>query len=111
MFSSRSGDPGIAHGLDPSRLNPRDRDHPVRVALLLAHWAWSLAISAQARFTRSAVAEGGWRRASEVAGFGVLSLVFWAIVLPVAIKYVVFVMRADNEGEGGRWRSCLSLSR
>ena len=33
--------------------------------------------------------------------FGVLSLVFWAIVLVVAIKYVVFVMRADNDGEGG----------
>ena len=32
---------------------------------------------------------------------GVLSLVVWAIVLIVAVKYVVFVMRADNEGEGG----------
>lgn len=32
---------------------------------------------------------------------GVLSLVFWAITLVVAIKYVVFVMRADNQGEGG----------
>jgi KUP system potassium uptake protein len=38
---------------------------------------------------------------SEAAVFVVLSLVFWAIVLVVAIKYVVFVMRADNEGEGG----------
>ena len=33
--------------------------------------------------------------------FGVLSLVFWAVVLVVALKYVVFVMRADNHGEGG----------
>ena len=32
---------------------------------------------------------------------GVLSLVFWAVVLVVAVKYVVFVMRADNQGEGG----------
>ncbi len=32
---------------------------------------------------------------------GVLSLVFWAVVLIVAIKYVVVVMRADNQGEGG----------
>jgi hypothetical protein len=31
----------------------------------------------------------------------VLSLVFWAITLVVAIKYVVVVMRADNQGEGG----------
>jgi KUP system potassium uptake protein len=33
--------------------------------------------------------------------FGVLSLVFWALTLVVSIKYLAFVMRADNEGEGG----------
>ncbi len=32
---------------------------------------------------------------------GVLSLVFWAITLVVMIKYVSFVLRADNKGEGG----------
>ncbi len=32
---------------------------------------------------------------------GVLSLLFWAITIVVALKYVVFVMRADNHGEGG----------
>ncbi len=32
---------------------------------------------------------------------GVVSLIFWAIILIVAIKYVTVVMRADNEGEGG----------
>jgi KUP system potassium uptake protein len=32
---------------------------------------------------------------------GVLSLFFWALVLVVSIKYVVFLMRADNHGEGG----------
>jgi KUP system potassium uptake protein len=33
--------------------------------------------------------------------FGVLSLVFWAMTVSVAIKYLVFVLRADNNGEGG----------
>jgi KUP system potassium uptake protein len=33
--------------------------------------------------------------------YGVLSLVFWSLVITVSIKYVLFVMRADNEGEGG----------
>ncbi|MBS0382835.1 MAG: potassium transporter Kup [Proteobacteria bacterium] len=33
--------------------------------------------------------------------FGVLSLVFWALVIVVCLKYVIFVMRADNKGEGG----------
>jgi KUP system potassium uptake protein len=32
---------------------------------------------------------------------GLLSLVFWSLVVVVTIKYLVFVMRADNEGEGG----------
>src|SRR5260363_438651 len=33
--------------------------------------------------------------------FGVLSLLCWAIVMVVAVKYVWFIMRADNHGEGG----------
>jgi KUP system potassium uptake protein len=32
---------------------------------------------------------------------GLLSLVFWALVLVISVKYVLFVMRADNHGEGG----------
>jgi KUP system potassium uptake protein len=32
---------------------------------------------------------------------GVLSLVFWALVIVVTLKYVSIIMRADNEGEGG----------
>jgi KUP system potassium uptake protein len=33
--------------------------------------------------------------------YGVISLVFWAITIIVSVKYVTFIMRADNEGEGG----------
>jgi KUP system potassium uptake protein len=32
---------------------------------------------------------------------GVLSLVFWTLTLVVSVKYVTFIMRADNHGEGG----------
>ncbi|HUH30840.1 MAG TPA: potassium transporter Kup [Rhodanobacter sp.] len=35
------------------------------------------------------------------AVLGVLSLVFWALIIVVSLKYVTFVMRADNKGEGG----------
>jgi KUP system potassium uptake protein len=38
---------------------------------------------------------------SVVNVYGVLSLVFWSIVLVVALKYLVFILRADNRGEGG----------
>jgi KUP system potassium uptake protein len=38
---------------------------------------------------------------SATQAIGLLSLVVWAIILTVSIKYCVFVMRADNNGEGG----------
>ncbi|MBS0470206.1 MAG: potassium transporter Kup [Proteobacteria bacterium] len=35
------------------------------------------------------------------AVFGALSLIFWALIIIVTLKYVVLIMRADNNGEGG----------
>jgi len=35
------------------------------------------------------------------AVFGFLSLIFWLLIFVVSIKYLTFVMRADNAGEGG----------
>lgn len=32
---------------------------------------------------------------------GVLSLIFWALVLIISVKYLLFILRADNRGEGG----------
>jgi KUP system potassium uptake protein len=32
---------------------------------------------------------------------GVLSLIFWSLIIVISVKYLVFVMRADNKGEGG----------
>ena len=33
--------------------------------------------------------------------FGVLSLIFWSMMIIVTLKYVTIIMRADNKGEGG----------
>ncbi len=38
---------------------------------------------------------------TEARVYGVLSLIFWALTIIVTIKYVTFIMHADNEGEGG----------
>jgi KUP system potassium uptake protein len=38
---------------------------------------------------------------NEANVLGVLSLIFWSLTLIVSIKYVAFVLRADNQGEGG----------
>src|SRR4051794_13209710 len=40
-------------------------------------------------------------KATEGDVYGVISLVFWAITIIVSVKYVTFIMRADNDGEGG----------
>jgi len=33
--------------------------------------------------------------------YGVLSLVFWSLIIVITIKYIMFILRADNHGEGG----------
>ena len=39
--------------------------------------------------------------ATEINVYGVLSLILWSLISVVSLKYIVFVMRADNRGEGG----------
>ena len=43
--------------------------------------------------------------------FGVLSLVFWTLMMVVTVKYVLIAMRADNKGEGGSFALLALLSR
>ena len=50
---------------------------------------------------REAFGHAGGLRLSEPAVLGVLSLVFWSLILVVTVKYVVLILRADNRGEGG----------
>jgi KUP system potassium uptake protein len=38
---------------------------------------------------------------SEASVLGILSLMFWSLILIVTVKYVVLMLRADNNGEGG----------
>ena len=45
--------------------------------------------------------DGGRVHPSPVDVYGVVSLIFWSITLIVCVKYVLFVLRADNDGEGG----------
>jgi KUP system potassium uptake protein len=43
----------------------------------------------------------GGTKASVDDLFGILSLMFWSLVMVVTVKYLTFVMRADHDGEGG----------
>ena len=52
-------------------------------------------------YTLPAIIEGVGGRFSPEIGLGILSLIFWALVITVSVKYCLFVMHADNHGEGG----------
>jgi KUP system potassium uptake protein len=50
---------------------------------------------------REALAHSRSGGTAEIAVLGVVSLITWALILIVTIKYVIFLLRADNKGEGG----------
>ncbi len=52
-------------------------------------------------FREAVRAASGGSPANSDAVFGVLSLIFWALILIVTLKYVIVLLRADNKGEGG----------
>ncbi len=70
-----------------------------------ARSASSMAISAQARSMRCAnrcsPRVGRMPRPAKPPFFGILSLIIWALILVVTVKYVLILLRADNNGEGG----------
>ncbi len=45
--------------------------------------------------------DGGKVRPNAVDVYGIVSLIFWSITVIVSVKYVLFILRADNDGEGG----------
>ena len=82
-FSFRDGSLAFGHRFDRRRLR-RHRNEP------------------DLRLPRSRPRRQRPRRpASEAAVFGVLSLIFWSLILVVTVKYVLILIRADNNGEGG----------
>ncbi len=52
-------------------------------------------------YTMRAILIGGRDNFSELLIYGSLSCIFWTLTLSTTIKYVIIVLRADNNGEGG----------
>jgi KUP system potassium uptake protein len=52
-------------------------------------------------YTFRAIAQVTGGKLDAEAALGGLSLVFWALIVSISVKYCLFVMRADNHGEGG----------
>ncbi len=83
-----------------SRLVDAEEARPARAAVVgaLGVVYGDIGTSPLYAFQQSLDAAGSSRPA---AVLGVLSLIFWALALSVTLKYVIVMMRADNEGEGG----------
>ena len=82
--------------------SPAASNHPVRAALLLGALGivfGDIGTSPIYAFRESLRAASG--ESLEATVLGVLSMLIWAVLFIVSLKYVIFVMRADNEGEGG----------
>lgn len=86
--------------------NPRDDDRPhgsikaltlAALGIVFGDIGTSPLYSLQTTFSadHNAVA------ATPSHAYGIVSLVFWTITLIVTVKYVAFILRADNDGEGG----------
>jgi len=52
-------------------------------------------------YTLQTVVEDAGGKVDAAAALGILSLIFWALIITISVKYCLFVMRADNHGEGG----------
>jgi KUP system potassium uptake protein len=52
-------------------------------------------------YTLQTVIQATGGRFTLASALGILSLIIWTLIITVSIKYCVFVMRADNHGEGG----------
>jgi KUP system potassium uptake protein len=50
---------------------------------------------------RQSVLATGGEMPMQGAVLGAISLIFWSLIIVVTMKYVIFVLRADNKGEGG----------
>src|SRR5262249_45288758 len=49
--------------------------------------------------TAKAASSGG--QVPPEAVLGIVSLIFWSLIVVISIKYAILIMRADNHGEGG----------
>ncbi|PPQ27359.1 potassium transporter Kup [Rhodopila globiformis] len=84
----------------PPQTSPADR--PVTVAGGLAALGIVYGdLGTSPLYTYQTIVGSVGGRPSAADALGLLSLVVWALIITVSIKYSIFVMRADNHGEGG----------
>jgi KUP system potassium uptake protein len=104
MSSASSSNAAPAAPADGSAATPREGAHGKRLPLLvlgaLGVVYGDIGTSPIYAFRSGIAALGGGAPMAEDV-LGLLSLIAWSLTLVVSVKYVIFVMRADNDGEGG----------
>jgi KUP system potassium uptake protein len=110
MSATRARPPlcgGVGHGREqPQRPKARPASRPRGTgargwAALAALGVVCGDLGTSPLYTLQAVVQAMGGRFTPEAALGILSLIFWTLIVTVSGKYCLFVMRADNRGEGG----------
>src|SRR5262249_47669271 len=96
----------MSHGANQSTASARTHDDapPGLLALALGSVGvvyGDIGTSPLYAFPEAAIAASGDQIVSRSVVLGVLSLIVWALIMTVTLKYVLILLRADNNGEGG----------
>ncbi len=91
---------------DPARLNSTNASHAgasraLRGASLAALGIVFGDLGTSPLYTLQTVVEATGGKFSVESALGILSLLFWTLIVTISVKYCALVMRADNHGEGG----------
>src|SRR3982074_3556732 len=82
----------------------RDAPHPAqpgRFAMLSALGVVFGDLGTSPLYTLQTVVQAAGGQFTPHSALGILSLIVWTLIVTISIKYCLFVMRADNHGEGG----------
>src|ERR1700676_2873566 len=85
----------------PSGLESRHAVPPGRWAMFGALGVVFGDLGTSPLYTLQTVVQATGGHFTSQSALGVLSLIVWTLIITISIKYCLFVMRADNHGEGG----------
>jgi KUP system potassium uptake protein len=83
-----------------TRPDPLD-SQPLRLAMLAALGVVFGDLGTSPLYTLQTVVQAMDGQVTPAGALGTLSLIVWTLIITISIKYCLFVMRADNRGEGG----------
>ncbi|MEK0085544.1 potassium transporter Kup [Benzoatithermus flavus] len=97
---TRSAEPCLSNGLDSDRAHPRTGLLALTIGSIGVVYG-DIGTSPLYAFREALLAASAGGPLGREAVIGVVSLILWALILIVTVKYVLVLLRADNDGEGG----------